>query len=524
MNHLRKTLILFILSSFLLVGCDDLLKVDSDKLIFENEYQLKSPNDSIYSLVGVLEKLQNLADSYVLFGELRGDLMDVTDKSDYYLQEINNFQISANNPYLKGVKDYYAIINNCNYIIQYTDTAKVKKVRNYYAAAKAIRAWTYMQLALNYGSAIYYDKPILTIEDAAKNYPELDFNNLATELIKDLQPWQHEEATSFSSAEFPIQFVLGDLYLWTGQYENAATTYHDLIDRNKYTLSIAFQSQREVENNAFTGKITDKWGKLFETSNDMITRIFAYNQYNYNFKLDSLNWKGMIKASSVAMNNWKSQRYILNGKVSTLGDLRMYDSYSPVLFATSSGYFIKTDSIIGKILSQNQTSTKRITPYRISLLYLRYAEAVNRLGKPNLAMAVLKNGLNSATLANKKIIPEWENPNPTPKYMDFKNIQFAGNFGIRQYGLGKVDQDSSFVIPASAATLNDSIKDVEDKIVNELALETALEGNRFHDLMRVALRRNDPSYLAKRVAAKHRNNKDFIEDKLNKTANWYLKK
>lgn len=50
--------------------------------------------------------------------------------------------------------------------------------------------------------------------------------------------------------------------------------------------------------------------------------------------------------------------------------------------------------------------------------------------------------------------------------------------------------------------LSDSIEWVEEQLVNEYALETALEGNRFHDLMRISRYRNNPSYLAQKVAAK----------------------
>ena len=44
---------------------------------------------------------------------------------------------------------------------------------------------------------------------------------------------------------------------------------------------------------------------------------------------------------------------------------------------------------------------------------------------------------------------------------------------------------------------------VEDLIIDECALELAFEGTRFFDLMRVAHRRNDPSYLANRLAKRN---------------------
>ncbi|MBA4140853.1 MAG: hypothetical protein H0X70_10210 [Segetibacter sp.] len=53
--------------------------------------------------------------------------------------------------------------------------------------------------------------------------------------------------------------------------------------------------------------------------------------------------------------------------------------------------------------------------------------------------------------------------------------------------------------PITATNLADSINQNEIGIINEAALETAFEGNRWPDLLRVALRRNDPAFLADKV-------------------------
>jgi hypothetical protein len=65
---------------------------------------------------------------------------------------------------------------------------------------------------------------------------------------------------------------------------------------------------------------------------------------------------------------------------------------------------------------------------------------------------------------------------------------------------------------------------IEEEILNERARELAFEGERFYDLMRVAKRRNDPSFLAKKVASKYHDGKyDQIYALLMNPENWYIK-
>lgn len=98
--------------------------------------------------------------------------------------------------------------------------------------------------------------------------------------------------------------------------------------------------------------------------------------------------------------------------------------------------------------------------------------------------------------------------------------------GIHSRGSGWTEYNEYYVYPEKENNAEEQDA-VEDLIVNEGALEFALEGTRFYDLMRVALRRNDPSYLANKVYARRGADKTaemqgLISVDLRNSSNWYL--
>lgn len=232
-------------------SCEDMLEVESDRV----EYDM-SPltlNDTVYSVLGILKKVQAVADRQVLLGELRGDLMVVNEGSAVTdVQKIARFDFEGDNQYL-NVKDYYAIINNCNLYLARVDTTlshnNVKLMLREYVAVKSMRAWTYLQLVTNYGKVPYFTEPILThsLSQEIFERPMLGLEEIADALIEDLTPIADPRqypmpkfaGLSYSTSLYfmPIRQLLGDLYLWKKDYRNAIDCYYNLIIDNQYVMN-----------------------------------------------------------------------------------------------------------------------------------------------------------------------------------------------------------------------------------------------------------------------------------------------
>ena len=92
-------------------SCEDMLRVDSKTYDYGHDM---TAQDTVYSVMGIIQKLQTIADRTVLLGEIRGDLVTVTGKESPDIAELYNFdfaKLSADNKYNRPI-DYYSVINN----------------------------------------------------------------------------------------------------------------------------------------------------------------------------------------------------------------------------------------------------------------------------------------------------------------------------------------------------------------------------------------------------------------------------
>lgn len=549
-----------VVAALLLTSCGNMLETESDLVEYEKDNTLNHAVDSFYTVMGIVNKMQIIADRTVLLGELRSDLVKTTDAASSDLKRLSAFNFSEDNVY-NQVSDYYAVINNCNYFLEHVDTTLQRRGRqlfkNEYAAVKGFRAWTYLELVKAYGQVPLVTKPLMTERAAveAMNGQRSTIQEVCEYFINDLTPYAdvempvYGEVGGYSSDEFfiPIKALLGDLCLWAGRYTESARWYNSYLNDKKEPVRM------NVNNRVHWTTVTDflRPSDGYSTSGaeilsaiPMEMRIFdgiisdlsnVFNstlENNYFYQVTPSQAMRQISADQINVIEYKTatttdtveapRTGLSDGLL--VGDLRLYSNFYQSSIGTQDPY----SEYSSMRQSIYKVRTLGVTTYRKSMVYLRYAEALNRAGYPQSAFAILKYGLCDENI--NAYVDSLERESAADLIAFDKTIfTRETTIGIHSRGSGDSECNAHYVLPMPQTslpsrqdTINYQIPLVEDIIVTEMALEGAFEGNRYYDLMRVSLRRSDPSYLADAVSRRNGETDESLRTLLKNTSNWYL--
>lgn len=531
-------------------SCQDMLSPNSER------HSYSVAEDTLYSYWGILKSLQNIAERYVILNECRGDLVDASGYVSDTIGAIINFG-DVNNPenwedgacaYLK-IADYYHIINSCNAYIAMCDTNRTtgtnqKYMLKEYSQVQAIRAWVYMQLLYAYGEnrVPFYKEPMLTTDDinnflTGENPTKVTAQVLADELGPDLEAMALVEDslglpgynnygdvnsgnTHFvchsSRCMFPVSIVLGDLYLLSGRYAEAAMAYYNYLNSQNggplpvdksystgllddkldypiysYDNSSAYTDKGAVSRSseAITCIPSNK-GKLEGKVLTDISRLFGFEptmrtsnseSASANVSL-SVNYERELIPSKGYETLCDEQKYEIYVGTTTQGTFK-YESLEELpgvgdarrsWIYKSNGqqwtFRVGDDNYYGKMVSKQNPggsfSTTYPVIYRKSTVWLRFAEALNRAGFPSYAFAILKTGLCNNT--------EWFPQNPKDRYEYYEGAPTKLGETYYDYPVGEEDSLLCYNDAANNRVLPEGWKD-ENQIHHLADLVTWLD-------------------------------------------------
>ena len=624
--------IIVTLGVFGATACSDMLEADSSRQLFDPALDQKT--DSVFYAYGIMEAMQQLADQYYFQNEMRGDLVKPTDKASTHLRNLASFTADATNKY-DSVYLYYKVINNCNYYLAHRDTTLATGARNVvcneYAAVASFRAWTYLQLARQYGAVPYITEPVTAIGQINANTTMTNYQTILAgeaQMLEALKARYTEDQLSVPTfgqtsrsvgylnwgnqekfinprkCFIPLNVVLGDIYLELGQYEQAATCYYqylryaglesisnisvnyiDDMNTGYSEYSPIFKNFQEwpadynASKNVTLYNGQPVWINSFQHSaspGDVISYIPMAVNYTMGKTTDSpatfgYNYYGTESRGAVSsdvsfgFNCPKTEDIQVVPSQAYCDSARraQYYYYTEQVKVSPFNWIVKNEALgdaRARIVSQGagadsayvytyKPSTAYVYLYRNATVWLHLAEAINRMGYPDAAFAVLKNGLHSE-LPNYRYLEVYlkdragndsidENGNKvldmtqshiddkyylTPESYDlltnrlpflaqanseiFKNGATKAFIGIHYHGAGAVedlystyrystvlnakiaDISNKFGLALNSYTKEDYINAMEDLLCDEYAMEFAFEGTRYSDLRRLALHKN----------------------------------
>lgn len=388
-------------------SCDDMLEMGNDDILYADKNHLTSANDTVNSYVGILVQLQKIAIRTNLFGELRGDLVNVNANANANLKAIANFTVDDNNTY-NNPRDYYSVINNCNYYLANADTTLRESrymtgstsdfyvFRSEYVAVRAIRAWLYLQLGQIYGENIpLVTEPILSLDDAnqaLEKAPKKNLSGICDYFIEDLKPYvpwfnYFFHSNGYNShmparmSVFPVSLVLGDLYLWSASLKQdpmlareAAKCYYDYID---------WTPNGKNSNNSFKRKNVIKSDATSWTTGSLSTGNFSVTPGGYDSRWFNTSVFGTPSAevitaigmdSASAEGHFNELRYLYSYN---MDESDVEASFSPSKACTSYSdsqvyydYYINAGNINFVTVSSSQLTEDQINGHYVGDLRL----------------------------------------------------------------------------------------------------------------------------------------------------------
>lgn len=435
--------------SFLFTSCEDMFTTENKHVTTD-----LTPQDTVYQMLGIVNAMQKIVDQTILMGEIRADLVDINEHTPMYIKELSDNNVGVDNIY-NNPSDYYGIINSCNIYLAHVDTA-LKTHGNYYyekeiVASKCFRAWTYLELAKQYGSVPFILDPVLTANAAEEIVTSTtnrkDLIGICDYFIKDLLPHastdrNNELIPGYVSSKFfiPVRLMLAELYLWRGSFTQSQSDFVEAV--RFYHDYLAFPNEEVWEQPMMFGywSTTDyRATSSGSSSGREITQIqldtIAYYGGNYSDLRSvfcaqySNNYFAAVNPSQHLRQISSSQAYCNTVHNSTtdidtivghpqleelaslespqlyVGDLRLTQGYSN--FSVSDMYhaeYSKERQYLAKYTGGsrrrlgNDERLSAVTLYRPATVYLHFAEALNRAGFPETAFAILKYGISETIL------------------------------------------------------------------------------------------------------------------------------
>ncbi len=424
-------------------------------------------SDANSALMGAYDGMQQLVEDMLIYGELRSDNVKGTYGSrgqDIHL--LYNQTITPENTWCRW-GEFYTALNRINGVIRLVPPIMERdpeftraESNNTVGEALYLRALTYFYLARTWGDVPLVTEPSMS-GTADFQLPQSAHQEVLDQIVADLKlvldndylPVTYPGGVTHTkgrATRAAAQALLASVYLWSGNYQEAADYAQLVIGNTNYSLVPG-----------------TTWFSIFAGNQNSSESIFEFQFDLGRQETNRLYWLTnglaggayLVSPSQETLELWVAEGDHVRG----VG--RSYrESFYPKIFkyemmVPDDRSTYPTVDLVPLRPAQGNVSDGNFIVSRLPDVILMRAEALNRLGQRQAAITLLN--------------------------------QIRARVGLP----GATVTGSNEVLTASA-----TMEQVEDAILHERRLELAFEGHRWFDLMRIA-RHGRPEVLIGRVMA-----------------------
>jgi len=362
-------------------SCEDLLERKPYDGLIKNDFW-QSEEDVRAAIMGCYDQLQECLDSYIIWGEVRGDLLVVEKGNE--AKELNEQIISQYND-LCNWKSFYVAINRANTVIEngpaaqeIDDNFSAEELEALMAEAYFIRSLAYFYLVRTFKEVPLITQSYAT-DDQEYYFPKNTTSEILNQILEDLDYAENMAKTSYNNTvedhgratKWAILALKADVLLWMGMED---PSYYEMCveEADKVIQSGQYQMEEGID-----------WFNLYFPGNSKES-IFEL-QYNAGFLEfnELVNWfstEGESPTYSVALNSETSKVAFWTENLTSEDGIRGKNRS----FATVSG-----DNIVWKYSGSGLIISRRRSVdfsdgnwifYRLAEMHLIKAEALNQLG------------------------------------------------------------------------------------------------------------------------------------------------
>jgi starch-binding outer membrane protein, SusD/RagB family len=618
-NIFRKILFIFITGIMaVFTSCEDFFHPEQELVRDKDEF-FQSWHEYRAAEMGLYSIQQDLVEQLLILGELRADLLKITENADRDLIEVYNFEVSKTNKYASPV-NFYRLIGACNSLKSQLEKEhpevldKNEEPTRYdrmYGEVLCMRAWAYFNAVRIFRKVPYIHSSLTSVDEienyvnSAREYKDsvhviygqdgyhndtirdttiiLEKSYLEMNAVIDTFTYELENKVKavgvihnkdFDDQSWDVtiwnnyarQSLLGQMYLYEQNYSKALEYFQPIMynyesSTNDIKFGVDDKFQRHAWKNILTTidpfeHIYTMWfDKSYQQTHElqtMFSMIFPNRHMLKPTKKAIENWESVWDGMKLDRNDQQPERTKLAISDKTNKPIRgtpgdFYRGYGVSYGYIKDGELIKREDIeemLEEKAEMNYRELDNIMQGADTVVY-KYSIAKQEYDNDANFMVYRAAGIHfyfAEIQVWRVFFDEGREKRSIPTSLQVINDGTYGDdpnqLGIRGR-VGLSDGDEALYVgdvvyqhdPATNKVIGyKELEDLyqkqlylEDIILEEKAREMAYEGERFYDIMRAAKRREDPSYLAEKVASKFSGaKKEEIYQKLLNENNWYI--